>query len=175
MIHRRAYSKHHSRSLAAIGILLLWIILYSLLTPPSAANVAAARGLLTESRWNRTARQLEIQHSLNLPDLTALTSRAERGGRTAKPRAARSAHAVNKIFRHLREIVIYDVRDSFDVHSARGDVGGHQDAITAFLESAQCDVALRLGAVSVNAGGFRSAAYQLFCQAVRAVLRAGES
>src|SRR5689334_4952726 len=58
--------------------------------------------------------------------------------------------------------------------AASGDVSCDQDSIAAILESTQGKVALRLRAVAVNAGGFRTAARQFFGQTVRPVPGAGE-
>ena len=81
---------------------------------------------------------------------------------------------MNEIFGHLRQIVVNHVRDAFNMHPARGHICGDQHAIAAFLKPAQGQVALRLRPVSVNAGGFRSAARQLGGQTICAMLRSGE-
>src|SRR5690242_3096366 len=130
--------------------------------------------LLRQLGGHVAPRQLEIQHTLDFSDLAAFTARAEGGSRTAQPRASGSSHAVNKILGHLRQVVIDYVSDSLYMNAACGDVGSHQDAIAAFLESPKREVALRLRAVSVNAGGLRSTARKFLSQSVGAVLGAGE-
>ena len=120
------------------GVMCAWLALARLDRSPAGAS------LHLQSGRHRAAGQLQIQQPLDFANLAALTLRAERGGGSAKPGASGTAHAMNEILGHLRQIVIDHVRDAFDVHSAGGDIGGHQDAIAAFLESAQRHIALGL-------------------------------
>ena len=57
---------------------------------------------------------------------------------------------MDKVFRHLRQVVIDHVRDVIDVQAARSDVGGHQYLKASFLESAQSSIPLGLAAVAMN-------------------------
>ena len=83
-----------------------------------------------------TPNQARIQCPLDVRNVGALGVRGKGGSRTARPCASRAANPVNEILGHLREIVIHNVGDSFDVNPAGGDIGGYQDPIVAFLEPA---------------------------------------
>ena len=69
-------------------------------------------------------------------DIAALALRAEGGRGAAGAGASGSSDAMDEVFGNLRQIVVHHVRDAFDVNAARGDVGGDQNAIVAFLEAA---------------------------------------
>ena len=105
---------------------------------------------------------MNIQLTLDFADFGTLGPRAEGGGDAAGPGAAGASHAVDEVLGHLREIVVHDVGDAFDVNAAGGHIGGHQDAIPAVLESVQGLVALVLRAAAVNAGGLHAGAHQSF-------------
>ncbi len=107
-------------------------------------------------------------------DLAALGPRAERGRGSTGAGAARSSHAVDEVLGYVGQIVVHHVGNPFHVNASGGDVGGHQNAILAFLEPAQRLVALALGAVAVNARGLHAAAGELLGQAVRSMLGARE-
>ena len=108
----------------------------------------ARPGLLLQPRGHSATCQTKVEQTLDLADFAALALRAEGGSGTAKPGAAGAAHAVDEIFGQRGQIVIDDVRNALDVQSAGGHVGGYENAVIAFLESAQGLVALRLRAVS---------------------------
>ncbi len=120
-------------------------------------------------------RFLQIQQSLYLSVSPSLTARAEGGSRPVKTYATGSAYAVNKVLGDLRQIVIDHIRNPFDVNSAGSDVGRSRSTIAAFLESAQCQITFKMRTVSVNTGGFGSAANQLLRPTIRPMLRAGEN
>jgi len=61
-----------------------------------------ASHLLFQTRRHQATSQLELQQLLDLADLAALTARAECRRRTAQPRTAGSAYAVNEILWNLR-------------------------------------------------------------------------
>src|SRR5258708_38209165 len=82
--------------------------------------------------------------AFQLEQLGALVLHVERGGNTAAACAARTANAVDKVFRHFGQIVVDDVNDVLHVNSAGSDVGGDQNAETAALEAFQCRDALGL-------------------------------
>ena len=64
---------------------------------------------------------------------------------------------------------------SLHVYAAGGDVGGHQHAERAALESAQRGGSLRLGSVAVNALGLHSVLHQILHDPVGPVLGPGEN
>ena len=51
--------------------------------------------------------------------------------------ASGAANAMDEVFGDFGQVVVDDVGDVLHVNSARGDVGGDQDAITSLLEAGQ--------------------------------------
>src|SRR5262249_4389144 len=92
-----------------------------------------------------------------------------RRSRSAGPCAARAPDAMDEIFRNLRKVVIYHVRNSIHVNAARSHVGRDQYPVRSVLKTAQCVVALILRAVAMNGGGLPSFARKFFRKPVRAV------
>ena len=86
--------------------------------------------------------------------ILATSARSERLAKVVahpRPGAAGAAHAVDEVLGRLRQVVIHDVRDAFDVDAARGDVGRDQHAVVPVLEALERLVALALAAVAVDA------------------------
>jgi hypothetical protein len=51
---------------------------------------------------------------------------------------------VDEIFRHLRQVVVDDMRHVVHVDAARGDIGGDHHLVASFVEAGQGFDALRL-------------------------------
>src|SRR3989338_8537979 len=67
--------------------------------------------------------------------------------------ASRSSDAVDVVIGVVRQIVVEDHADFFDVDSASGDVGSHKNAVCSFFESFEGGFALTERAVGVDFGG----------------------
>lgn len=85
-----------------------------------------------------------------------------------------SADPVDVGLGFVRDIVIDDERDSFDVDAACGDVGGDQDPDVAGAELFEGAFAGGLGFVAVDGGGADAVHVEVFDQFVGAVFGAGE-
>ena len=75
---------------------------------------------------------------------------AKPNGNSCRARATSSPNAVHVRFRFVRKIEIENVRDPVHIQSARGDIGGDQDARVSCAESRQSTFSLALGLVSVD-------------------------
>jgi hypothetical protein len=119
--------------------------------------------------WHSLTEQL-----LNRLQRTTLCRFAERNRNTSSARAASSADAMHVTLSFYWNIEVHDVTDAVHVNAARGDIGGHQDARLASLESIERALALALVLVSVNGGSINPRANQALHDAVGAVLGARE-
>jgi hypothetical protein len=99
---------------------------------------------------------------------------AERNRNTSGARATGAADAMHVTLGFYWNIEVNDVTDAVHVNAARGDIGGHQDARLASLESIERALALALVLVSVNGGSINPRANQALHDAVGAVLGACE-
>ena len=89
--------------------------------------------------------------------------------------AACASHAMDEVFRDIRQVVIDHVRDVLHVNPAGSQVGGHQHAVASLLKSSQrCD-ALRLRTVAMNHGRGKSFAAQIPGQPLGSALGAREN
>ena len=89
--------------------------------------------------------------------------------------AGGASRAVDVVFGRGRHVVVDDVRDAFDVNTARGDVGCHHYLILALLETFQrCD-SLSLCAVAVQRGDVNMDALKKFLHFIGAMFGAGEN
>ena len=86
--------------------------------------------------------------------------------------ATGAADAVHEIFCHLGHVEVNHVRDVGNVDAARGNVGGHQHAMTALGKAAQSRVALRLRTVAVNLRGRPAGTREAAGNAIGAMLGA---
>lgn len=75
---------------------------------------------------------------------------------------------MNVTFRFLRQFVVDDVRDAFDVDSACSQIGRDQYADLFGFEFIQCTLSRVLGFVPVNRQRLNAVARQLLCQHVGA-------
>lgn len=73
------------------------------------------------------------------------------------------------------KIVIHDMRNSIDVDSAGCDISRHQHAHSSGFEVLQSTESLILRAVRMDRSRFDSTAFEAACNAVGAVLGAGEN
>ncbi|EXI80776.1 MAG: hypothetical protein AW10_01683 [Candidatus Accumulibacter appositus] len=87
---------------------------------------------------------------------------------------ASAADAMHVVFGNVRQLEVHHVRQLFDVQAAGGDVGGHQYAHRAVLETGQGARARRLALVAVDRGGFDAGLAQILGEAVGAALHARE-
>src|SRR5439155_15209539 len=85
---------------------------------------------------------------------------------TLQSGASGASDAMDKVFRHLRQIVVDHVRHIIDVQTPRSDVSRHQHLKASFLESVQRAITLGLGAVAVNHCGGESISHQLLSQSL---------
>ncbi len=116
----------------------------------------------------------DAEGAFELEELGALVFNEERGSDAEFAGAAGAANAVDEVFGDFGQIVVDDVGDVLDVDAARSEVGGHEDAVTAALETFKGGGALGLGAVSVNHGGVDALAIEALGDAFGAALGAGE-
>ena len=82
---------------------------------------------------------------------------------------------MNEILGHLGQIVVHDVRDSFDVNAARRNIGGDQHAVLAALESGERARALALRTAAMDTGDLHAVVVEFFCQTVGAVFGTREN
>ena len=92
----------------------------------------------------------------------------------AGARAACAANAVHVVFRHVGDFKVHDVRQVFDVDTARSNVCGHQSADLAAFEASQRLSAGRLAFVAVQGHGLDAVFGQEVGHIVRAKLGARE-
>ena len=112
---------------------------------------------------------------LDLLQIAFFFRRYERERFTRRLGARRATHPVDVIFRRHRDIEIDHMAEGFDINPARGDIGGHEHLIQAVLEASECQRALRLRTVAVNALGLDTVGHELRCETVGAMLGAREN
>jgi len=81
---------------------------------------------------------------------------------------------MDKVFSYLRNVVIDDMGNVLHVDAARGNVGGHEDAMTAFGKALKGLISLRLRAVAVNLRGRVTGADEAAGYAICTMLGANE-
>ena len=117
--------------------------------------------------WFRSARKVrrdfarreaDVKSTLYAADFAAFATRTEGGGSAPSAGASGAPHSVNEVLGHLRKIVIHNMGDAFDVDTAGGYIGGHQDTVLAVLESVQGLVTLVLCAAAMDASGLHASA-----------------
>ena len=91
-----------------------------------------------------------------------LTRRDEQHRGTRAARATRAADAVHIRLRVVRNVVVEHVGDAFDVQTAGGDVGGHQDVDGPALERVDGPLTLCLVDIAVDRRRGESARLELF-------------
>src|ERR1039458_7858735 len=101
-------------------------------------------------RPNAKALHLNRQGALDLTQVAALGGPCKRRSHTVSRSTARTAHAVNKIFSHLGQIVVNNMRNVGHVDAASRNVGRNQYTMAALSEAAQSGVPLCLGTIAVN-------------------------
>src|SRR4029077_2547050 len=87
-----------------------------------------------------------------------------------RPCAARTAYAVDVILGHVREVVVYDVRQLVDVDAAGSDVGGYHHGDLAGLEVRERARAHALALVAVQGDGTDAVPLERAHELVGAVL-----
>src|SRR5688500_443825 len=104
----------------------------------------------------------------------AVLGRHQRDGFTFGAGSAGTANAMYIVFGDVRQVVIDDVGQGFDIEAPRGDVGGDQDTELVVFEALErpCPVVLVL--VPMNGVGFDAGTRELVGEAVGAVLGAHE-
>src|SRR5215813_5380312 len=159
------------------------------MSPPMSAISSASELFIllqfrTKSRFPRRSNvplqirlhpfHLQTELPFHLKDFTALIARNQGRRHAFFSRAARTAHAMNKILSNLRQVVIDDVNDVLHMNSSRSHVRRHQYLIAALLESGQRRIALRLRTVAVNLRCRKSIVVQVRRDSLRSALRAGK-
>src|SRR5258708_11089354 len=119
--------------------------------------VATARGWPLHLRprlqaGDRAAGDLLAEDLLDLADHTDVLPGGDRRHDPLRRPARRPPGPVDVVVHGLRDVEVDHVRDSGYVDATAGDVGGHEDAVSAFPEVLQCLGTPRLGAVRVDAG-----------------------
>src|SRR6187402_1637444 len=90
------------------------------------------------------------------------------------PRAPGAADAMHVVLGHQRQIEVHDQRETRDVQTARGNVGGYQHAHPAGLEVVERAVPGALALVSVNHARADAAESQILTYPVGAALGTAE-
>ncbi len=129
------------------------------------------RGLVAGQHLRRDAL---IDQPLDAAQQADFVRRHQRDGLAVAPGPAGTADAVHVIVRHVRQVVVDHQRQLVDVDAAGGDVGCHQHAYIAVLETFQRPRAGTLALVAVNGGAFQTVRIELLGQAVGTVLGAGK-
>ena len=81
------------------------------------------------------ARDLFLQQALDVAQQLVLVHADQRERFTGCRRAAGTADTVNVIFRHVRQLVVDDVRQLFDIQPTRRDIRRHHDLCQAVTKS----------------------------------------
>ncbi len=110
----------------------------------------------------------------DVPQQRLLAVVAEGDGDAVLAGAAGAADAMDIGFRNLRQVVVKHAGEILNVQSPGGDVGGHQNANRAVLESGQCCLSGGLALVAVDGGGGDACLGQVLRHPVCPVLCAGE-
>ena len=84
---------------------------------------------------------------------TVVRCRNEHDGKPLRSRAARAADAVHIVFRHIGHVVIDDDGKLFNIKTARGNVGCHENFALALFEGFKRGRAFFLRFVPVNGVG----------------------
>lgn len=106
--------------------------------------------------------------------LAALIHAEKRGSEALGTGAAGTSDPVDEILRHVRQIVVDDLRNVVDVNPARGQIGGHEDAMAPLLETGERRGSLGLRAVAMDRRGGKAFAIQAQSEAFGSPLRARE-
>src|SRR5205814_2313503 len=93
------------------------------------------------------ARDLFAEGGLDVADHRAVLPCGDRRHDSFGAAAGGASGAVYVVVGVLRNVEIDHVRDTGDVDTPAGDVGGHEDAMLAFAESAQRFDAASLGEI----------------------------
>ena len=104
------------------------------------------------SRFAR--QQVDPDQSLDVPQHAPFARVAERDRLADGACPAGAADPVHVALRIVGHIVVDDVRDTFDVDPAGGDVRRHQHMDAAVLEAVECPRAGILRLVAMNGFGF---------------------
>jgi len=114
---------------------------------PGAHDVPGPRRALIERRRLRTRLIVEVgqrhprqpvaDRLLDVAQVALFLGRHERERRTGGIGARGPADAVNVVIGHVRHVEVHDVPERRDVDAASGNIGGHQHAILATLETGE--------------------------------------
>jgi hypothetical protein len=111
---------------------------------------------------------------LNSTKVADLIPRDEGNSVTSSLCPARSADAVNVVFREGGDIEIYDVGDACDIDSAGGDIRSNHNAVISAFEAIHCAFPLALVTTRVDSHGDNVSSFKVALNFVCAVLGAGE-
>src|SRR4029453_15739602 len=101
------------------------------------------------------------EHAFDRAKSIALVARHQRERLTGATGATRAADPVPGVLRHVRQLVVDDLRQLDDVEPARRDVGGNQHLDLELLEVGQGAGAGALRLVAVDRGTLNSVAPRL--------------
>jgi len=125
-------------------------------------------------RRRRRERHGLAHRPLDVPEQRCLIRGDQRHGMAVIAGARRAANAMHVILRHMRHVVIDDLRQFADVETARRDLGCDQCRQLAGLEIGERAGPRGLALVAVDRRGTDAGAPELLGEAVRAVLGARE-
>src|SRR3990172_2585634 len=113
-----------------------------------------------------------LRQPLDVAKKGAFRGVAERQGRARRARARRPANSVNVAFRHIRNLVVDDVRYAIHVDPARGDIGRDQNARPPGPEALEGALTGALGFVAVDGLGHDARVAELLGNTACPMLRA---
>ncbi len=114
----------------------------------------------------RSNRYRAPQHPLDVAQQRTLIRSNQRHGKAGAAGTRRTAYAMHIVLRHVRQFVVHDMRQLFDVEPTRGNLGRHERHDLVVLEISQCAHARTLALVAMNRGGADAVGFQLLREPV---------
>jgi hypothetical protein len=122
--------------------------------------------------WQRRHRQHPFEHPLNVLEQWSLVWRDERHRTAGSTSTCRAANTVHVVFGDVRQLVIHNMRQLFDIESARGDLGSNEGRDLVRLEISQRPHARALALVAMDGRRTDAGGLELLREPVGAVLGA---
>ena len=117
---------------------------------------------------------LFLQELLNRGEQRAVFRRHQAHSVTGDTGTARAADTVHVVLRHIRKVIVHDVRQLLNIEAARGDIRRDEHLDLLILKVSEGLGAGVLALVAVNGGSGQAVFDQLLAEAVRGVLHTGE-